>query len=341
MAQSYAFDTNSNSMRAEKYVFNAHTLSYEKVRIPIKQQLIKVFGFVSSVMVTGAIFMSITNTFFPSQKEKALLREIEQMQFKYETVNNQIGMMSKVLTNIQDRDASVHRMMFGMDPIDKGIWEGGVGGHNRYSELTKFPASGEDVISTLERADRLERQLVLQSLSLDTIQNMAEKMKDMHGSLPAIKPVREDKLNRSVKAMSGYGMRIHPILKVKKMHTGIDFAAPVGTAIQVTGDGKVSEIRKESGGYGLHIIVDHGYGYKTLYGHLKDVDVKVGQKLTRGQKIGRIGNSGTSTAPHLHYEVIFKGDKVNPIHYVIDGLTLEEYAELIEAASASNMSFDY
>lgn len=295
----------------------------------------------SAVIVTGMLFMTITNTFFPSQKEKALQREIEQMKIKYESVNGQLDMMSKVLSNLQDRDASVHRMMFGMDPIDQAVWNGGIGGHESYRDLTKFQQSGELLVNTLEKADKLERQLVIQSLSLDTIQKMAERMNEMHSSLPAIKPVREDKLNRNVRSLSGFGMRIHPILKVRKMHTGLDFGAPRGTAVQVTGDGKVVEVTRDNSGYGLHIIVDHGFGYKTLYGHMEKADVKVGQKVTRGQHIGTIGNSGRSTAPHLHYEVIYKGQKVNPIHYVIDGLTLEEYSELVEKASASNVSFDY
>lgn len=328
-------------MRAEKYIFNEHTLSWEKVRVTLKTKVVRIFGFLSSVIVTGIIFMTITNTFFPSQREKALLRELEVMKEQYQTLSGHLDVMSKVLANIQDRDASVHRMMFGMDPIDKGIWEGGIGGHDRFEHLRKAPNSGKLLSSTLEKADRLERQLVLQSLSLDTIHKMAASMKDMHASLPAIKPVREDKLRGSVRAMSGYGLRIHPILKVKKLHTGIDFTAPTGTSIQVTGDGKVAEVKRDAGGYGLHVIVNHGYGYQTLYGHMKTVDVKPGQKLQRGQKIGTIGNTGTSTAPHLHYEVIYKGQKVNPIHYVIDGLSLEEYKELVEAASATNMSLDY
>lgn len=322
-------------------MFNRHTLSYERVRLSIKHRLIRIFGFTSAVIVTGMLFMTITNTFFPSQKEKALQREIEQMKIKYESVNGQLDMMSKVLSNLQDRDASVHRMMFGMDPIDQSVWNGGIGGHESYRDLTKFQQSGELLVNTLEKADKLERQLVIQSLSLDTIQKMAERMNEMHSSLPAIKPVREDKLNRNVRSLSGFGMRIHPILKVRKMHTGLDFGAPRGTAVQVTGDGKVVEVTRDNSGYGLHIIVDHGFGYKTLYGHMEKADVKVGQKVTRGQHIGTIGNSGRSTAPHLHYEVIYKGQKVNPIHYVIDGLTLEEYSELVEKASASNVSFDY
>ena len=328
-------------MGKEKFVFNRHTLSYERVRLSIKHRLIRIFGFTSAVIVTGMLFMTITNTFFPSQKEKALQREIEQMKIKYESVNGQLDMMSKVLSNLQDRDASVHRMMFGMDPIDQSVWNGGIGGHESYRDLTKFQQSGELLVNTLEKADKLERQLVIQSLSLDTIQKMAERMNEMHSSLPAIKPVREDKLNSNVRSLSGFGMRIHPILKVRKMHTGLDFGAPRGTAVQVTGDGKVVEVTRDNSGYGLHIIVDHGFGYKTLYGHMEKADVKVGQKVTRGQHIGTIGNSGRSTAPHLHYEVIYKGQKVNPIHYVIDGLTLEEYSELVEKASASNVSFDY
>lgn len=335
------FGTNSNSMGKEKFVFNRHTLSYERVRLTIKNRLLRVFGLASAVIVTGILFMTITNTFFPSQKEKALQREIAQMKIKYESVNGQLDMMSKVLTNLQDRDASVHRMMFGMDPIDQNVWNGGIGGHEQYRDLAKFKESGELLVNTLSKADQLERQLVLQSLSLDTIQRMAERMKEMHSCLPAIKPVREDKIKGRLRALSGFGMRIHPILKVRKMHTGMDFGAPKGTAVQVTGDGKVVEVTRDNSGYGLHILVDHGFGYRTLYGHLQKADVRPGQKVVRGQHIGTIGSSGRSTAPHLHYEVIYKGDKVNPIHYVIDGLSLEEYSELVEQASSSNMSFDY
>ena len=328
-------------MGKEKYVYNRQTLTYEKVRTPLKTRLLNLFGLVSAVIVTAIIFMSITTAYFPSQKEKALKREIEQMKLNYDGVNAQLEMMDKVLDNLQERDAAVHRVMFGVDPIDETVWEAGVGGHDAYRDLATFPNSGNVLASTLEKADKLERQLVLQSLSLDTIQSLAENMTEMHASLPAIKPIQEDKLRRSIRAMSGFGMRIHPILKVRKMHTGMDFAAPRGTAIQVTGDGVVEAVKKKAGGYGRHVIINHGFGYKTLYGHMQDIEVKVGQKVTRGQRIGTVGNTGTSTAPHLHYEVHYKGKKVNPIHYVIDGLSLEEYSQLVEAAAQQNMSFDY
>lgn len=328
-------------MGREKYVFNAQTLSYERLEVPLKKRLFRAFGFLSAVVVTGAIFMSVTNAFFPSEREKALIREIEQMEIHYESLQGQLDLMSKVLDNIQERDAAVHRAVFGADPIDPAVWEGGVGGHDRYAGVSNLPVSGDMLAGTMELADKLERQLVIQSLSLDTIQRFAEQKKEMLACLPAIKPVREDKLSRGIRAMSGYGMRIHPVLKVRKMHTGIDFTGPIGTPVQVTGNGRVVEVKHDPSGYGLHVIVDHGFGYRTLYGHLKDTSVRPGQRVTRGQQIARLGNSGKSTAPHLHYEVIHKGIKVNPIHFVIDGLTLEEYADLVQSAEESNISFDY
>ena len=158
-------------------------------------------------------------------------------------------------------------------------------------------------------------------------------------SIPSIKPVRSDKLARSVKLLSGFGYRIHPIFKVRKMHAGIDFTAPRGTPIQATGNGKIIKAGRGSG-YGNRVIIDHGYGYQTLYAHMDRIDVKVGQTVTRGEKIGLVGNTGASTAPHCHYEVIYKGQKVNPIQFVLDGLSPEEYQELVNVASLENQSMD-
>ena len=179
----------------------------------------------------------------------------------------------------------------------------------------------------------------LQSRSLDTIVNLAEQKEDMLAAIPSIKPVNSDKLPRSVKLLSGFGMRIHPIYKVPKMHYGIDFTAPRGTPIQATGAGKVIQAGKASG-YGNQVMIDHGFGYKTSYAHMKTITVKVGQEVKRGQQIGLVGSTGTSTAPHCHYEIIFKGNKVNPIHYCMDGLSSGEYKEMVRAAEMSNQSFD-
>ncbi|MFT4664862.1 MAG: hypothetical protein ACI8YQ_000067 [Polaribacter sp.] len=327
-------------MKKEKFVYNTSTLRYEKVVEPLRVRLLKIFGFVSAVVLAAFIIISIAFTFFPSPKEQALIREIEQMKMQTAAINSEMENMSKVLGNIQDRDASVHRMMFGMDPIDQDVWEGGVGGSEKYEDLSNFKYSGELLITTRQKLEKLKRQLTLQSKSLDEVVKNAEDKEVMLACVPAIKPVRSDRLKRNIRSLSGFGMRFHPIWKRRKMHYGIDFTCPSGTPIQATGDGKISRIERRKSGYGNNVIIDHGYGFKTLYAHMKNIDVKLGQKVTRGQQIGTVGTSGTSTAPHLHYEVHNKGKKVDPIHYCMDGLSVEEYQELANMAATTNQSFD-
>ena len=327
-------------MRKEKFVYNTQTLRYEKVVEPLKVKIFRILGFLSAVIVAAIVIISIAFTYFPSPKEQTLIREIEQMKYQYMALNSDLEMMSKVLNNLQERDASVHRMIFGMDPIDKNVWNGGTGGHDKYSNLTPYKNSGKLLVETSEEIDQLKRKITLQSKSLDEITNLAKDREKMLASVPAIKPVREDKLKRNIRALSGFGKRFHPIYKRHKMHTGIDFTCPRGTAIQATGDGKVVSIKKLKSGYGTHVIIDHGYGYKTLYAHMSEVEVKRGQSVKRGQQIGKVGSTGTSTAPHLHYEVIYRDKKVNPIHYCMDGLSPKEYQELVNLAATTNQSFD-
>jgi murein DD-endopeptidase MepM/ murein hydrolase activator NlpD len=241
--------------------------------------------------------------------------------------------MSKVLTNIQERDASVHRTMFGMDPIDKDVWNGGIGGAARFVDFE------QDVKEAMLKAEHLEYQLVLQSKSLDTLQKLARDKDKMMTSIPSIKPVREDKLNRSMFLMSGFGWRLHPIHKVRKFHAGLDFAAPYGTPIVATGQGKILKV--ESGhGYGNSVVIDHGFGYHTLYGHMSRIDVREGETVKKGHVIGRVGSTGTSTAPHCHYEVHFKGNPVNPLQYCMDGLSPVEFQSMVNSANVVNQSLD-
>jgi hypothetical protein len=231
-------------------------------------------------------------------------------------------------------------MMLGIDPIDPYVWESGQGGHKLHADLENFRLSGETMAKTMDKMALLKKKMVIQSMSLDTLTKLAENKADMMSSMPALKPVREDKLQKSLGALSGFGYRVHPIFKVRRMHTGIDFPAPKGTHIQATGDGVVEEAGASNDGFGRHVLINHGFGYKTLYGHMDVITVKVGQKIKRGQKLGNVGSTGRSTAPHLHYEVHYKGEPVNPIHYVIDGLTPGQYQELVKAASNNNMSLD-
>ncbi|MBK8427088.1 MAG: peptidoglycan DD-metalloendopeptidase family protein [Lewinellaceae bacterium] len=325
--------------RKEKFVYNIHTLTYEKVVIPFKTRIWQAFGFFSVVLVTSFALLALLYSWFPSPREKELVREIEQMEYKYSQLNGQVEMMGKVLTNIQQRDANVHRAVFGMDPIDKDIWMAGVGGHESHPELAAFKYGADAVGSTLEKVDLLSRQLALQSKSLDTLQQLANNQQNMLASLPSIKPVREDKLQKSIGTLSGFGNRIHPVYKVRKFHAGLDFPARVGTAIQATGDGVVVEAGWHSG-YGNCIKISHGYGYESLYAHMNRMTVRPGEKVKKGHKIGEVGDTGLSTAPHLHYEVHYKGNPINPINFCMDNLTPQEYQQMVNSANMANQSLD-
>ncbi|MCO6475815.1 MAG: M23 family metallopeptidase [Phaeodactylibacter sp.] len=325
-------------MGKEKFIYNTHTLRYEKVEQSIGQKITRILGFVCAAIFTAFIFTLLTHRWIPSPEAKLLKKEVEVMAAQFDEVNGELEQLRGVLAQLQERDAYAHRMIFGMDPIDEGVWEGGVGGHDQYASLRQYKA-GDLLANVRQNVDKLKRQMDLQSRSLDTIINMAKQKEHMLASIPSIKPVNSDKLPRSVKLLSGFGMRIHPIYKVPKMHYGIDFTAPRGTPIQATGAGKVEKAGRVSG-YGNQVVIDHGFGYKTSYAHMKTITVRVGQEVKRGQQIGLVGSTGTSTAPHCHYEVIYKGNKVNPIHYCMDGLSPEEYQELVRAAEMSNQSFD-
>lgn len=325
--------------RKEKFVYNIHTLTYEKVVIPFKTRIWQAFGFFSVVLVTSFALLALLYSWFPSPREKELVREIEQMEYKYSQLNGQVEMMGKVLTNIQQRDANVHRAVFGMDPIDKDIWMAGVGGHESHPELAAFKYGADAVGNTLEKVDLLSRQLALQSKSLDTLQQLANNQQNMLASMPSIKPVREDKLQKSIGTLSGFGNRIHPVYKVRKFHAGLDFPARVGTAIQATGDGVVVEAGWHSG-YGNCIKISHGYGYESLYAHMNRMTVRPGEKVKKGHKIGEVGDTGLSTAPHLHYEVHYKGNPINPINFCLDNLTPQEYQQMVNSANMANQSLD-
>lgn len=326
-------------MRREKFIYNPQTLRYEKVQPTLTIQVLRIFGLTCAVLVFAGIIALITQRFVPDPEKNALRRENDQLKADLENASSAISQMSDGLAYLRQKDAYAYRMIFGMDPVDQGIWEGGIGGHEEYVELKDY-SSGELMASLRQRIRKVKHQYVLQAESLDEITEKAVNKEEMLRSMPSIKPVRSDQLARRVRLLSGFGYRIHPIFKRKKFHGGIDFTAPRGTPIYATGDGKVKRVQKQKSGYGWNVIIDHGYGYETLYAHMSAIDVKEGQKVTRGQEIGKVGDTGTSTAPHCHYEVHYKGEKVNPIHYVMDGLSPEEYQELVEAAEQVNQSFD-
>lgn len=327
-------------MKKEKYVYNHVTLSYEKVEVSIKQKFLKILGYVSAVVVTGfALYVGI-DKISTTPQEKMQQKLISQLSLHIEEQTNHLEDLTKNINVLQEKDANIHRVIFGMDPIDGAIWEGGVGGSQTYNYLSTSQDVTKQLNSYLAKANKLERKIELQKASLDTLHRLADEREERLASIPSIKPVREDKLKYKLGALSGFGIRVHPVHKVKKHHKGIDFTAPRGTAIISTGNGKVTRVEKRKNGYGNNIIIDHGYGFTSLYAHMYTINVKVGDIVKKGQDIGTVGSTGTSTAPHLHYEVRINGKAVNPIDYVLDGLSPTEYQKLVDRAAVENQSFD-
>ncbi len=327
-------------MPKEKYVFNTSTLQYEKETYTLKQRAFKILGFTALILLCSFGLYTLAYTVIPTPKELAMTRKMGQMEYQFTSLSTDFEKVSGQLENLQQKDAEVHRMIFGIDPIDASIWDGGTGGSEANSYFSALTTSEEIIDATREKVNNIIYKQNLLKSSLDTIYTLAQQREAKLASIPSIKPVQEDKLKRNIRHMSGYGIRIHPVHKVNKFHKGIDFTAPRGTAIQATGNGKVIRVQKRKIGYGKNVIIDHGFGYTTLYAHMAEIDVKKGDQVTKGQKIGTIGSTGTSTAPHLHYEVRINDRPVNPIDYCLDGLSPEEYKELVQKAAAENQSFD-
>lgn len=327
-------------MSKEKYVYNEQSLQFEKLELTKGQKMFKLLRYTISVLFASGGLFGLAYLYLPTPKEKALERERQQLVYHYKNLQENYSELAEGLEDLQEKDANVHRMIFGISPMDEAVWNGGVGGAKRYPMLENFDETGEMIAKSLEQADNLNRKVDLQKASLDSLYRLAVAKEERLAAIPSIKPVVEDKLKRKISSLSGYGMRMHPVHKVRKMHAGIDFTAPAGTAIQATGNGKVAVVKNSRSGYGKHVIIDHGYGFKSLYAHMSKIHVKEGQKVKKGEKIGLIGNTGTSTGAHLHYEVRINDKHVNPIDYVLDGLTPTEYRELVNKASVANQSFD-
>ncbi len=294
------------------------------------------FVFLSASAFFAAIIVIAFFNFFDSPKEKMLIREIDNMTLQYELMNEKLSQVSAVLDNVQDRDDNIYRVIFEADPIPSSIRKAGIGGVNRYEKLEGYNNS-ELIISTSQKLDKISKQLYIQSKSFDEVIEMATKKSDMLASIPAIQPVTNKELKR---LSSGYGRRIDPYYKKPKFHYGVDFSAPKGTAIYATGNGTVKKTKKSRRGFGNHIVIDHGYGYESLYAHMQKYTVRRGEKVKRGDLIGYVGNSGKSTAPHLHYEVHKDGRKVNPAYYFHNDLTPEDFDRMLELAAQENQSFD-
>ena len=321
---------------ALKYKYNTKTLSYEKIERKFKDRILKTLAYATTGSIFASLVIALSYSVFDSPKEKILKQENQQLQLQYQLLNKRLDQITEVVGDIQNRDDNIYRIIFEAEPIPDNIRKAGFGGANRYKNLEGFKSS-EVVIETSEKLDQITKQLYIQSKSFDEVYDLAKRKEDMLASLPSIMPIANKDLTRM---SSGYGMRTHPILKIPLMHYGQDFTAKTGIEMYATGNGVIKSIRRSNRGFGNHIVIDHGYGYETLYAHLSKFNVKKGQKIKRGEIIGFVGNTGRSTAPHLHYEVHKNGKKINPINFYYNDLSPAQYEEMIKLSSAPIQSFD-
>ncbi len=320
-----------------KYYYDTESCRYERIKVSSWDIIINLLGFlvVSSIIGLGIFFVS--DHYFESPAKAALRKENEELKLYYDLLEKDIAEANKMLAVLGERDDDIYRVVFGVEPIPEEIRAAGIGGSNRYRELLEEGLEREELIlNNMQRIDKLKKQMYIQTKSYDDIMAMAKDKEALLASMPAIQPVSNKELKRLA---SGFGYRMHPIYKVRKMHEGTDFSLPTGTPVYATGDGVVVYTKTKFSGYGKHIKIKHGFGYQTLYAHLNEFLVKPGQKVKRGQVIGYSGNTGGSTAPHLHYEVIVNGVKKNPVNYFYQDLSDEEYTEIRRLSAQENQSF--
>lgn len=319
-------------MKKKRYVyrFNPHTLSYERVEATWRDRLRRAATTVLPGVVAGVAVAVALGSLVDSPEERMLRADVREYRHALETLNRDMDRAERVLADIEERDSAVYRTIFGAKPVPEERRRLVGGDYSRWEGR----ASSSLIVGTMQRVGELEQRLYSQSLSLDEIYRMAGTKRERMARMPAIMPISK----ASCRMVSGYGMRYHPILHYRRMHTGVDLSAQPGTAVHSTADGRVTTAGRGEGlgGYGVCVVVDHGYGFKTLYAHLQDVKVAVGQKVKRGEVVGTVGRTGLAQGYHLHYEVIQNGQKVNPVYYFFNDLTPEEYDEVLEASYAEN-----
>jgi len=319
-----------------KYRFNPESLSYDRIKISISTRFIQIITFFAASIVIAVAYYLIFSNFIDLPKEKKLKRENEQLTLQNQIFSKRIDYVASVLEDLRQRDENIYRTIFQAAPIPKSIREAGFGGTNRYINLEGYQFS-KMVIETAMKLDKITKQIYIQSKSYDEVIGLVKKKEEMLACTPAIQPLSNKDLTRTA---SGFGFRIHPIFKIKMFHYGFDFIAPIGTDVYATGDGVVETVEYNQHGFGKEVVINHGFGYATRYAHLSEFKVRIGQKVKRGDIIGLVGNTGRSTAAHLHYEVLVNGVQVDPSPYFFHDLTPDEFQKMIQISTNSNQTFD-
>ena len=322
--------------KQKHYIFNQLTQNFEVLETSKSKRLLRYSLITLAVLGIAFLFAVLLFTFFKSPKEKMQARELEYMKLQYEILNDRLDNMEALLSDMEQRDNDLYRVMFEADPIPSATRRSGFSNPERYEHLFGYINSNQ-VVAAARKLDIIASQLYHQSVSYDTLFNMARNKSDMLAHIPGILPLKETELKY---ISSFFGHRPDPIYKIEKFHSGIDFSAPMGTEAYATGDGKVVEVENGHWGYGNLVTIDHGYGYKTCYAHLQKAAVRKGQNVKRGQVIGYVGNTGKTTGVHLHYEVRKNDVPINPINFFYNDLTPDEYEQILEQSTLPTQTLD-
>lgn len=323
-------------MRGVKYFFNPKTLRFEPKKATHAQKILFISAVLIFVVLASYGVSSLFVSNFDTPGMRSLREENNKLLSQYNFLNSKLNQIESVLDEIQVRDDNIYRVIFDKNPIPESVRKAGFGGTDKYSDLKSIDES-ELVLNTSKRVDIVAKQAYIQAKSYEEVLKLAINKEEELSSTPAIMPVSNNDLSFM---SSGWGVRLHPVYKVRMFHWGIDFVAPRGTNIYSTGDGIIESVINQGNGHGKHVIINHGFGYKTLYAHLSKFNVTEGQKIKRGQVIGFVGSSGTSTAPHLHYEVFKNGSNVDPKYYFFKDLNAEEFDQLVARSENNGRSFD-
>jgi murein DD-endopeptidase MepM/ murein hydrolase activator NlpD len=324
-------------MKKIKYYYNTNTLRYEKLVTPLRVKLLRFFGFIAAALVTALILVSIAFRFIPSPEAKLARAQYQSMKENYDVLQNKVETLQQEMAELEKRDNQVYRSIFEANPLPDSARAKLI---EQKKEVEKVQAMNDDKLGNelAKTLNNVSARAAYQFDSYDDIEKLIKNQGEKLASIPAIQPVSNRDLDRIA---SGFGMRIDPVYGTPKMHKGLDFTAPQGTPIYATGNGVVSEASFSEGGFGNHVIINHGYGYETLYGHMVRMKVREGQKIKRGELIGWVGSTGKSTGPHCHYEVHVNGVEVDPVYFFYNDLTPEQFDRLLKkAATGSAKSLD-
>ena len=320
-------------MAKSQFKYNPEDLNYDRLDDSLNARIWRIAAYVAAVVVLAVLLNVVYSLFFDTPRERQIRNENRMLLEQYEELSQRKQVVDTVMQEVERIDKDIYRVIFETEPVEVET-----GPSTGWSFQKLLRTSNEEIVTgSASKVDSLMKQDSLTADEYDMLIIKGENKAEMLPHFPAIQPIDNPDLTL---VASGFGHRIHPIYKIPKMHNGIDFSAPIGTPVYATGNGVVKLATRSERGLGNQILIDHGYGYETLYACMDELNVRVGQEVKRGDLIGTVGDSGLSVAPHLHYEVHLNGEPMNPINYFFLELSPADYDRLILMSMMSGQSFD-